>query len=340
MTSPTDTIDYEALLRRGDEDDEPRSGSGYRQEPNLILKETNDFAVLRMLSESPDWYRARSHRFVPVSKPKPEGQEGNWPKAMTGTCRKDSMLSRIYPDGCPICSSPLKTKYDKTMEEDAKDLRYTLAVEREEVVGDGSPEMGGAEFFGQKGWVDKMVNVPIFDSEGKATKETVKRPSIVILSGTMYQMFNGLKSVGEAYGTLRDRDIRVKRVSNPTGNGDTYQWIGLEKIPTILPGTDAWKIYEETVKAWMPGGLSLARLIVEKSAAPYYERFWTTDGIFQMPGQTRSASTGFTPAASGSSAPSTPASSGPPDPTLLEAMRNRIMGGGAAPAADEASAES
>jgi hypothetical protein len=336
MTSPADILDYEALLRRGDEDDEPRFNSGgYRREPNFILKDTGDTAVLRMLAESKDWYRALSHRYVTVTKGKPEGHEGKWPEGMSATCRRDGLLKKLYADGCPICSSPLKTKFDKTMEESAADLRYTLAVEREEVTGDGSPAMGGPEFLGQKGWVDKMVDVPIFDSEGKATKETVKRPSIVILSGSMYQMFGALKATGEGYGTLRDRDFRVKKIANPSGKGDVFLWTGLDRIDSIKPGTEAWGIYEETVKAWVPGGLSLARIIVEKSAAPYYERFWTTDGVFQMPGQSRNAvtSTGFTPASA-----ATPTEE--PDAAKLAAMRARIMGNSPAPADAPVSAES
>lgn len=325
----TDVVDYEALIRRGDEDDEPKfSGSGYRREPNLYLKETGDTAILRPLIESKDWYRGLTHRWVQVTKPKPEGHEGKWPEGMSATCRKDSLLKKIYPDGCPICSSPLRTKFDKTMEESATDLRYTLAIEREEVVGDGSPEMGGPEFAGQKGWVDKMVEVPVYDAEGKPTKETVKRPSVVIVSGTMYQMFGSLKQLGEAYGTLLDRDFRVKRIKNPSGNGDIYQWIGLDKIPAIQPGTDAWAIYQDAVKNWVPGGLSLARVIGEKSSPAYYERFWTTDGVFQMP-NTKAATptTGFVPASSA-------VASEEPDADKLAAMRARIMGG-SAPASAE-----
>lgn len=340
MTNPTDVIDFEAVLRRGDEDDEPRFGGGYRREPNLILKETGDSAILRPLSESKDWTRALTHRFVPVTKPKPEGQEGNWPEFMGATCRKDSVLKQFYPDGCPICTSPLKTKFNKTMEEDAKDLRYTLMIEREEVVGDGSPEMGGPENKGVKGYTDKLIDVPIFDQDGKPTKETVKRPSVVIVSGTMYQMLTALKGLGEAYGTLRDRDFKVKRISNPSTKGDIYQWIGLDRIDSIRPGSDHWAYYEEAVKAWVPGGLSAARVVGEKSAAPHYERFWTTDGVFQLPGQSRvgSPASGFSPASNFS--PSAASQAPEPDADKLAAMRARIMGNSPAPADAPVSAES
>lgn len=337
MTTPT--INYEALARRGDEDDEPKlSGNFYRREPVFYLKENGDSAILRPLSESPDWYKGLTHNFVEVTKPKPEGQEGKWPSVMAATCRKDPMLAGVYPDGCPICSSPLKNKYDKTMEEARQDLRYTLMVEREEVVGDGSPEMGGAEFLGKKGYVDKMIDVPIYDAEGKPTKETVKRPSIVIVSGTMYTMFGALKNTGEAYGTLRNNDFRVKRVQNPTGRGDTYLWVGLPAIPSISPTTPAWQIYLEAVANWVPGGLSVARFIGERSSEAYYDRFWTTNGVFQFKSSPVAASNGFAPAPA--SAPGAGSIASAPvseevDEDKLAAMRARVMGNRAAAPVDE-----
>lgn len=349
MTIPA-TINYEALARRGDEEDEPKySGSFYRREPIFMLRNTGDTAILRPLAESPDWYKGLTHPFVPVTKGKPEGYEGKWPEGMSATCRKDPMLAAYYPEGCPICTSPFKTKFDKTMEEARQDQRYTLMVEREEVVGDGTPEMGGPEFLGKKGYQDKMVEVPVYDAEGKPTKETVKRPSIVIVSGTMYSMFGALKATGEAHGSLRNNDFRVKRTPNPTGRGDTYLWVGLPAIPSINPTTPAWQIYMDAVANWVPGGLSVARFIGERSSAAYYDRFWTTNGVFQFKPVPASTSNGFAPATSpapgAGSIGSAPVSE-EVDQDKLAAMRARVMGAAAAAApstdedADSGSAES
>jgi hypothetical protein len=287
-------IDYEAIVGRGDQDDEPKySGPFHRREPNLILKETGDSAILRLLQESPEWYQARTHRFVEVTRSAPEGYEGKWPGGLSATCREDEKFKAInlYPDGCPICESPQKNKFNakQTMRDSAVNLRYTLAVEREEVVGDGSPEMGGPEMAGKKGYRDKMVKVPVWGDDGEPLKDeegkviSVERPSLVIVSGTMYSMFGGLKAMAETYDSLRRRDFKVKRVKNPTGNGDMYQWFPMDPIPGLEPGTDNWKVYEETIKAWCPGGLSVARIIGEKSSHEYFERFFTREGKLVWP---------------------------------------------------------
>lgn len=325
-------IDYDALARQGDEDDEPRySGPGYRREPLFILKETGDTAILRPLSESKHWYKGLTHPYIPTTKPQPEGHEGKWPAGMSATCRKDPMLAGagLYPEGCPLCTAPFKTKFGKTMEEARQDQRYSLFVEREEVVGDGTPEMGGPEFLGKKGYVDKMVDVPIYDAEGNPTKETVKRPSIVIVPGTMYQVYGNLKTAGEAYGDLRERDFRVKRIANPNGKGDLYSWVGLDKIDSILPTTPAWGIYMDAVANWVPGGLSVPRFIGERSAAAYYDRFWTNNGVLFIPATPASQSTGFAPAGAspaGAGSVSAPPAHEEPDEEKLAQMRARIMG--------------
>lgn len=322
------TNDVESLLRRGDEDDEPKFQASWRREPYISFKETGDFAIVRLLAESPDWFRARTHRFVPVTKPKPENQE-RWPKFMSATCRKDPVLRQYFPDGCPICLSPLKTKFDKSLDESADDLRYTLAVEREEVIGDGSPEMGGEQYRGVKGIVDKMIEVPVFDEKGEPIKDQfVKRPSIVVISETMYKMFGAIKAVGEAYGSLRNQDIKIKRINNPNGKkGDIYQAIGLKEVESIKPGTDHWQTYMDAVRMWTPQGLSAARVVIEKAGDDHYERFFTEKGQFVLPTQAAPVSNGFAP----SGGPATPASapqSAPAqevDEDALARMRARVM---------------
>lgn len=323
------TDDVETLLRRGDEDDEPKFKASWRRDPYISFKETGDFAILRFLAESPDWFRARTHRFVPVSKPKPEGQEGKWPKFMSATCRKDPVLRQYFPNGCPICTSPLKNQWDKSMDESADDLRYTLAVEREEVIGDGSPEMGGEQFRGVKGIVDKMIDVPVFGEDGEPIKDQfVKRPSIVIVSETMYKMFGAIKAVGEAYGSLRGQDIKIKRIPNPNGKkGDIYQAIGLKEIDSIKPGTDHWETYLEAARMWTPKGLSPARVVIEKAGDDHYERFFTTGGEFVLPRQAAPVNNGFAPSGGEATPASAPKAAPSPevDQDALDRMRARVM---------------
>jgi hypothetical protein len=321
MTVTPDTFDPEAALRRGDEEDENRSSGGFRKEPHWDLKEGEE-CVLRFLQDSKDWYRAATHRFFPT-KAEPADYEGKWPSVMPGTCRKEPAFAALY-DGCPICTSGYKNKYGKTVR--AEDLRYTLAIEREVVVGDGSDAMGGPAMKGKKGYRDKQVEIPILDAEGKPTEEKITVPSVVIVSQTMYMMMGALKACGESYETLRDRDYRIKRVKNPSGTGTIYQVFPLDKTPEIAPGTEHWGFYDLAVEAF---GISLPKLIFNRSTDDYYKRFFLEeDGFCSV--DVRRESGELAPAAQSAggskSQAATPATAHVPTPDAdaLAAMRARI----------------
>lgn len=310
----TDTFDPEAALRRGDDEDENKgSGGNFRKERHWDLKEGEE-GILRFLLESHEWYRARTHRFFPT-KAKPDDHEGNWPSVMPATCREEPAFAQLYPKGCPICQSGWKNKYGK--ENKGDDLRYTLAVEREQYIDEATKK---------KAYRDKMVDVPILDDEGKPTEEKVTVPSVVIVSNTMYMLMNALKASGEAYdNTLRDRDYRIKRVKNPSGNGTIYQVFPIDKDPAIEPGTEHWEFYELAVEAL---GIKLATQIYNKTTDEYYNRFFLEeDGFCSV--DVRRETGELAPARKekgGSSGGSTPSGSAPatPNKASLAAMKERI----------------
>lgn len=312
MTVSTDTFDPEAALRRGDEEEERPAGGGFRKEPHWDLKEGEE-AILRFLQDSKDWYRAQTHRFFPT-KAEPSDYEGKWPTFMPATCRKDPAFAALY-DGCPICVSGHKNKFGKVVR--AEDLRYTLAIEREAYTGTD----------GKKAYRDKMVEIPVLDEKGEPTEEKIEVPSVVIVSQTMYMMMGALKACGESYdNTLRDRDYRIKRVKNPSGNGTVYQVFPLDKTPEIAPGTDHWEFYNLAVQAF---GLKLPTLIYNKSTDDYYKRFFLEeDGYCSV--DVRRETGELPPAAKAAGKPSIPqqptAANAPttPDADALAAMRARI----------------
>jgi hypothetical protein len=325
VTNSNTPANIEAMLRRGDDEDETTGKGGYRKEPHWNLDEGQE-SILRFLTDSRDWYRAATHRFFPT-KAAPADFEGKWPSVMPATCRKDKALvdAGLYPDGCPVCDSGFKDQYNKPPR--PADLRFTLAIEREVVMGDGSDAMGGPAMKGKKGYRDKQVEIPIMDDEGKPTEDKITVPSVVIVSNTMYMMMGALKACGETYETLTDRDYRIKRVKNPNGTGTTYQVFPLDKTPDIAPGTDHWKFYEFAQEAF---GISLAELIYRRSTDDYYNRFfleedgYTSADIRRASGELAAASkTG--PSKSNSSSP-TPATAHVPTPDAesLAAMRARI----------------
>lgn len=312
MTTSTEAFDPEAALRRGDEEDENRGeGGGFRKEPHWDLKEGEE-AVLRFLQESPDWYRARTHRFFPT-KAKPADHEGKWPTAMPATCRAEPAFAQLYPDGCPICVSGHKNKFGK--ENKGDDLRYTLAIEREQYVDSET---------GKKAYRDKLVEIPVLGEDGKPTEEKVSVPSVVIVSNTMYMLMNAIKACGEMYETLLDRDYRVKRVKNPSGTGTIYQVYPIDKDPAIAPGTDHWEFYELAVAAF---GLKLPTIIYSKTTDEYYNKFFLeADGFTSV--DVRRESGELAPATKevGGSNGSTPSGTAPktPNAEALAAMKARI----------------
>lgn len=308
-----DTVpfDPEAALRRGDDEDENKGKGGFRKEPHWDLKEGEE-AVLRFLDESKDWFRARTHRFYPT-KAAPADHEGKWPQAMPATCRQEPAFAHLY-NGCPICSSGFKGKFGKGSLAD--DLRYTLAIEREQYVNEA----------GKKAYRDKMVEIPILDDEGKPTEEKIAVPSVVIVSNTMYMMMGALKACGDSYDTLRDRDFKIKRVKNPSGTGTIYQVYPLDKTEDIQPGTEHWNFYELAVEAM---GLKLPTIIYNKSTDDYFKRFFleedgfTSSDVRRENGELAPASKpvgGSTSSASSSPSAATP----PPDADALAAMKARI----------------
>jgi hypothetical protein len=317
MTVTPDTFDPEAALRRGDEEEE-RSSGNFRKEPHWDLKEGEE-AILRFLQESKDWFRVQTHRFFPT-KAEPSDYEGKWPGFMPATCRKDPAFADRYAEqgGCPICSSGHKNKFGKVVR--AEDLRYTLAVEREAYTDEN----------GKKAYRDKMVEIPILDEKGEPTEEKISAPSVVIVSQTMYMMMSALKACGESYDTLRDRDYRIKRVKNPSGNGTIYQVFPLDKTPDIAPGTEHWEFYDLAVQAH---GLKLPTLIFAKSTNEYYERFFleedgfTSVDVRRETGELAPAARATGGSKGGPSIPAQPtAANAPtrPDADALAAMRARI----------------
>lgn len=308
-------FDPEAALRRGDEEDEfAGKGGGYRKEPYWRL-DKGDTAILRFLQESSDWYKARTHRFYPT-KAAPADAGDKWPSAIPATCRQEPAFAHLYPNGCPICTSGYKGDYGKGSRAD--DVRYTLAVEREEYTNEA----------GKKAYRDKQVEVPIIGDDGKPTEEKITVPSIVIVSQTMFMMMNSLKACGDSYESLRDRDYKIKRVASTSGSATSFQVLPLDKDPGIVPGSDHWNFYDLALDVF---DIKLATLIYSRSTDDYYNRFFLeADGFTSVDarrenGELAPAAKSAAPSGkSGGTQRSSSASANPPNAAALAAMRERI----------------
>lgn len=308
MTIDQITENEDDLFDRGD-DEEERSG-GYRERPWWWLKDEGQIAYLRFMEESPDWRKVPTHRFFPT-KPEPQDHEGKWPLQMGGTCR-NGRLSARFPQGCAICTSGYQGEYKKGSVAD--DVRYTFAIEREQYE---DPDTK------RKKYRDKEVEVPAMDGEGNLIEgETITLPSVVMVGETMYKMMSEVKATGEAFGSLRGRDMRLKLIKNPSGKkGLIVQTIPMDPEPTIQPGTDHWQIYQHAVKLWKPGGLVLSREILYRASDDWWNQWFLMDD-----GRTfaeHQIAKGVSPAAQPTASVST-ASPAPPDAERLAAMKARI----------------
>lgn len=323
----TEIIDFDNIIATGDEDD-PNRGGGYRREPLWFLKNKGDVAYLRFLVETKQWRKAVTHQYIPVTLPKPEGHEGKWPEMMTATCRADEDLQRagLHKNGCAICKAPGENKFGRPWAKATDILRYALAVEREMVE---NPD-------GTKSLVDKMIEIPLFDDNGQETDERITVPSLVIVAESMYKLFSSIKAIAETYGTITNRDFQIKRVDNPKGNGTMLQVIPMPDTPHIRPGSEHWETYELAQKLWVPGGLSVARHIGERSLDAHYDRFWTVNGVVagNVAALTKKAdgTSAGVPAQAAAPATAAPTASATTDPDALAKMRARIAARSGAPA--------
>jgi hypothetical protein len=312
--------DLDALFEQGDEDEE--RSSGYRERPWWWLKTEGDVAVLRFLEESSDWRKVPTHKFFPT-KPEPSDNEGKWPEQMPATCRA-GRLSGKFPQGCAIDNSGYEGKFKKGSK--AEDVRYTIAVEREQY-----------EENGRKKYRDKEVEVPVFDQETGAVSETetITLPSLVLVGETMWRMMSGLKGVSEALGSLVGQDIRLKLIKNPSGQGSIVSAIAVGDNG-VVPGSEHWEGYQFAQKLWKPGGLVLNREILYRASDEYWKHFflmedgrtWKQHDIERGGDKTshtpaKSSSSGGSSSGGGSQSATTTAQ---PDADKLAKMRARIQG--------------
>lgn len=260
------------------------SGSGRRAQYWNIKKDESE--ILRFLTDADDWYVVRQHVFFPT-KPQPKDAK-KWPKGMTAVCRKDPAFADEYSN-CPLCDAVKDhglTAYDKPLK--TKSMVFALAVRREKIECDGSEAMGGPEHKGKKIIVDRTVELPVLDEEGKETAEKRVVPDIRIVSNTMYSLFGALKANNEVYDSLVGRDFNIKRETAQNGTGTVHVAIALDPIPTLQPGTERWKAYEEALDFY---GIDLEETLTYLASDEFYKRFFLgEDGRVVLGGDAASSS--------------------------------------------------
>lgn len=238
------------------------------------LKNSGDQAILRFLTEAPDWITVNQHMYIPPQRP---GLK-NPPKSLSTVCRHDEQFLDMYSD-CYICDNKLQNLYGKQSSPTPR--VWALACEREEILADEAliaashkPDWQGepipSEALGTAvGMLDKVRDVTELGPDKKPTGRTIQEKSLVVVNMSYKNFFGALHGCYLAYRTVRDRDYTIRRAG--TGTDVEYHPIPLDPIATRKPGQAAWNEYEEAIKAQ---GLDLGEIIVQRTSDEYYEHFF------------------------------------------------------------------
>jgi hypothetical protein len=303
--------------------------------------EADKSVVVRFLMDYDEWPSVEVHTMVPVQKPKPESRR-NWPKTIPAICRRTKLpdatppevqatlpyFPYLFPD-CYICDSIRKSD-GKAIGRSSRS--FTLVVIREEVRGDGSPELGGEAQKGKLlGYKDRMKEVAVVDASGRPTGDVEKVRDIQIVQQAYSNFFIHLEGMAGVHGTLLDRDYYIKRKGEST---DTeYQVVHLDQQrvngangPVVFDLREPefakrYGIEITTQGRFYPEELDLDAHIERQMGDRYYGLYIDPRIPQPVEGSGGNASNGEAPAAAPVAKPDTEATS-----DQLAALRDRVVG--------------
>jgi hypothetical protein len=306
---------------------EAGKGGGNFPKTHYFGLEDQESVLVRFITDKDDWLVVDQHSSVPTKRQPADYQGQNWPQKMGAVCRKDKALRPVYPDGCYICEHLVDGKQVKK----AGGRTWALACLREEVRGDGSPEMGGEE---QKGKVlgirDQTREVAEIGPDGKPTGVTTVEKAIVVVNMGYKNFFASLTGFAGHYGTVLDRDYLIKR--NGTDQTTTYSIIPLD--PIVMPDGRKYDLRDPEFAARYATDIDIVELLLDRSSDEFYGRFFDP--------RVEASFKGGSNGGSGSTAASTPPKpSNEPSEDKMAALAARVQdygSGAAAPAATPAAA--
>lgn len=285
-----------------------------------------DRCFLRPLSstEGADgWINVKQHMGVPTVN-KPSDYQGNWPKNMPSICRNDDAFKGIF-HSCYNCdhASENVDSYGKPTK--AKPRVWMLGVLREQVIGDGSEELGGAEMEGKVvGLTDSLREVEVRGEDGKPTGEVTQEIAIVVINQAYSTFFEPLETISmDIAGDIRDYDFLVRRKG--VLKDTSYSFLPQEQTK-LRPGSNGWARYDEAIKAQ---NLDLEQILMDRASDEYYGRFF--DPSLASASDNKPATQAASKAAPAQQQAAAP--SNDVDEDALKAMRSRLQGYSDQPAA-------
>lgn len=290
--------------------------SGFARTEYFGLKD-GEIAILRFLTDYNEWPGVDMHMMVPT-KPPFEGfkKDGNWPKTMSAVClrTKDANGNPLVSDDCFICEHIVKG--DSKSRFKAKERLFAIAVIRKEVK---DPDSGVI-----KGYVDDTREVKK-TVDGK--DELIVEKRIVLVEQAYSNFYANLNAARKMVGadTVVDRDYVVMRHGDKLDSEYIFQALaplttkdGAPFDPRVNP--DVAKRYETD--------LDITDYIRNRSSEDFYARFFDTRVQYKP----KEGEVAAVEEVAGGEENST--TSGDVSPEMMQALRNRIMEGNGATAAE------
>lgn len=299
---------------------------------------SGETAYIRLLTAADGdegWFKFAQHSGV-STKPAPADMEdkSKWPKQMGSICRhdkqfKNAAFAEIFstPD-CYVCTNKLTGWGGKISR--ASNKTWALAVERVQVLGDGTEAMGGPEKLGKVvGFGDVTEEYEVRDAEGNGTGVKALRPKIVVINQSWSNFFAPIHYVTATLGAdERGRDFAIRRVGD--GKDTDYHVIPLDPTPDLAPGTPAWKRYDDEIERRK---IDLSEIILKQASDEHIARWFDPTKAIDKEGKIVEASAAEVAAAQTAAAKAS-TGVGEVDSTSqasMDALRARLMGGAPSP---------
>lgn len=266
------------------------------------------------------WFKTAQHGGV-TTKPAPADikDKSKWPPNMGGVCRKDKQIASImgYTD-CYACDNKLTGWGGKVARPTNK--VWSLAVERAQVLGDGTEAMGGPTKLGKVvGYGDVTEEYEIRGDDGKGTGVKALRPRIIVINQAWGNFFASLHHAYTTLGDVCERDFAIRRIGDSTDTD--YHIMPLNPTPDLAPGTPAWQRYTDEVER---REIDLGEIILKQASDEHYARWFDPTKNVDKDGNITEAS-----AADVASAKIAATGVGEVDPASqdkMDALRARMMG--------------
>lgn len=259
--SITDIDLTEIEFRTGVEEAEKASKSGgYGPKTHYFSMEDKEQGYLRFITDHHEWPVIDQYSYVPT-KPAPPDWEGKWPTRMGAVSRSDKAIKHLFEDD--FIAEHMRKPDGKRYTASAR--TWAIACWREQVIGDGTEDLGGPEMKGKfVGWRDKLREVT---KEVDGEKVTTMEKAIVIVNMGYKNFFSKLEGFARAYGTVLDRDYMVIRKGD---DKDTdYQIAPMDPVP-------GYDLRDPEVAARYAHEIDLKKVILSLASDEFYGKFFDT----------------------------------------------------------------